>query len=173
MPPSSSRVRASRKPRFHLSGWVLRPPTPSLGVLINEHFDFVALQWTAVAIPTAILAVHRLPVLRRRPARRARPAERALLNTPRPHEHRRTSGPPGATAVAVQPSPQVAPLAATGWPVTPVHGVYVAGRGAVSSVSCCQMRMRAAMSRMRSIWAGSLNRLSSSNGSLLRSNSSH
>ena len=64
-------------------------------------------------------------------------------------------------------------LAATGWPVTPVHGVYVAGKGAVSSVSCCQMRMRAAMSRMRSIWAGSLNRLSSSNGSLLRSNSSH
>ena len=33
------------------------PPTPSLGVLINEHFDFVALQWTALAIPTAILAV--------------------------------------------------------------------------------------------------------------------
>jgi oligopeptide transport system permease protein len=32
------------------------PPTPSLGVLINEHFSFVALQWTALAIPTAVLA---------------------------------------------------------------------------------------------------------------------
>jgi oligopeptide transport system permease protein len=33
------------------------PPTPSLGVLINQHFEFVALQWTALAIPTAILAL--------------------------------------------------------------------------------------------------------------------
>lgn len=33
------------------------PPTPSLGALIQAHFAFVTVQWTALAIPTFILAV--------------------------------------------------------------------------------------------------------------------
>ena len=33
------------------------PPTPSLGILIAEHFEFVRVQWTALAFPTAALAV--------------------------------------------------------------------------------------------------------------------
>jgi ABC-type dipeptide/oligopeptide/nickel transport system permease subunit len=31
------------------------PPTPSLGVLMASHFSFVAVQWTALAIPVALL----------------------------------------------------------------------------------------------------------------------
>jgi ABC-type dipeptide/oligopeptide/nickel transport system permease subunit len=31
------------------------PPTPSLGVLMSSHFSFVAVQWTALAIPVALL----------------------------------------------------------------------------------------------------------------------
>lgn len=33
------------------------PPTPSLGVLIASHFTFVTVQWTALAIPTLLLAL--------------------------------------------------------------------------------------------------------------------
>lgn len=33
------------------------PPTPSLGLLIQDHFRFVGVQWTALAIPTALLAL--------------------------------------------------------------------------------------------------------------------
>lgn len=33
------------------------PPTPSLGVLIADHFGFVTLQWTALAVPVALLAL--------------------------------------------------------------------------------------------------------------------
>ncbi len=33
------------------------PPTPSLGVLINEHFDFVLINWTGLFFPTALLAI--------------------------------------------------------------------------------------------------------------------
>ena len=29
------------------------PPTPSLGLLINEHFDFVLINWTGLFFPTA------------------------------------------------------------------------------------------------------------------------
>lgn len=32
------------------------PPQPSLGLLINDHFAFVNLQWTALAVPTLLLA---------------------------------------------------------------------------------------------------------------------
>ena len=46
------------------------------------------------------------------------------------------------------------------------------GSAATSPVSCCHMRMRAAMSRTRSRWAGSSNRLFCSWGSDLRSNNS-
>ena len=35
----------------------VQPPTPSLGLLINEHFGFVAVQWTALAFPVALLAL--------------------------------------------------------------------------------------------------------------------
>ncbi len=35
----------------------LSPPTPSLGLLINDHFAFVGVQWSALAIPTAVLAL--------------------------------------------------------------------------------------------------------------------
>ena len=35
----------------------IRPPTPSLGVLIADHFGFVMVQWTALAVPVALLAV--------------------------------------------------------------------------------------------------------------------
>lgn len=31
------------------------PPTPSLGVLIRDHFAFVGIEWTALAIPVALL----------------------------------------------------------------------------------------------------------------------
>jgi oligopeptide transport system permease protein len=33
------------------------PPTPSLGILIAEHFEFARVQWTALAFPTGALAV--------------------------------------------------------------------------------------------------------------------
>ncbi|MEX2373215.1 MAG: ABC transporter permease [Dehalococcoidia bacterium] len=33
------------------------PPAPSLGNLINAHFSFVSVQWTALAFPTLILGV--------------------------------------------------------------------------------------------------------------------
>src|SRR5690606_25179922 len=33
------------------------PPTPSIGVLLADHFGFVLLQWTALAIPVAVLVV--------------------------------------------------------------------------------------------------------------------
>jgi len=33
------------------------PPTPSLGLLINEHFDFVLINWTGLFFPTALLAI--------------------------------------------------------------------------------------------------------------------
>lgn len=33
------------------------PPTPSLGIMIAEHFEFVRVQWTALSFPTAVLAV--------------------------------------------------------------------------------------------------------------------
>ena len=32
-------------------------PTPSLGTLIADHFGFVTVQWTALAVPIAVLAV--------------------------------------------------------------------------------------------------------------------
>src|SRR5690606_28562002 len=32
-------------------------PTPSLGTLIADHFAFVTVQWTALAVPIAVLAV--------------------------------------------------------------------------------------------------------------------
>ena len=32
-------------------------PTPSLGTLIADHFGFVTVQWTALAIPIVVLAV--------------------------------------------------------------------------------------------------------------------
>lgn len=38
-------------------GLGVAPPTPSLGTLISDHFGFIALQWTALAIPTALLAL--------------------------------------------------------------------------------------------------------------------
>ena len=34
----------------------LSPPTPSLGLLIKDHFAFVGIEWTGLAIPTAVLA---------------------------------------------------------------------------------------------------------------------
>jgi oligopeptide transport system permease protein len=33
------------------------PPTPSLGLMIDEHFNFVRIQWTGLAFPTVLLAV--------------------------------------------------------------------------------------------------------------------
>ena len=33
----------------------LSPPAPSLGLLISDHFAFVGVQWTALAIPIAVL----------------------------------------------------------------------------------------------------------------------
>jgi len=33
------------------------PPTPSLGLLIDEHFKWVLINWTGLAVPTAVLAV--------------------------------------------------------------------------------------------------------------------
>lgn len=33
------------------------PPTPSLGVMIDEHFDFMRIQWTGIAFPAGILAM--------------------------------------------------------------------------------------------------------------------
>lgn len=33
------------------------PPTPSLGILIAEHFEFARVQWTALAFPVGLLAV--------------------------------------------------------------------------------------------------------------------
>ncbi len=33
------------------------PPTPSLGVLISEHQQWVTVNWTGVAFPTAVLAI--------------------------------------------------------------------------------------------------------------------
>ncbi len=38
-------------------GLGVTPPAPSLGGIISDHFQFVMVQWTALAIPTAILAV--------------------------------------------------------------------------------------------------------------------
>ena len=38
-------------------GLGVNPPTPSLGTLIADHFGFIALQWTALAIPTLLLAL--------------------------------------------------------------------------------------------------------------------
>jgi ABC-type dipeptide/oligopeptide/nickel transport system permease subunit len=38
-------------------GLGVRPPTPSLGLLINDHFSFVGIQWTALLIPTLLLAL--------------------------------------------------------------------------------------------------------------------
>ncbi len=38
-------------------GLGVNPPTPSLGTLISDHFGFIALQWTALAIPTLLLAL--------------------------------------------------------------------------------------------------------------------
>lgn len=38
-------------------GLGVTPPGASLGVLVNDHFQFVMVQWTALAIPTAILGV--------------------------------------------------------------------------------------------------------------------
>ncbi|MBM3140081.1 MAG: ABC transporter permease [Chloroflexi bacterium] len=35
----------------------VNPPTPSLGVLISEHFSWLQINWTGVAFPTATLAV--------------------------------------------------------------------------------------------------------------------
>ncbi|MPZ97797.1 MAG: ABC transporter permease subunit [Dehalococcoidia bacterium] len=35
----------------------VNPPTPSLGVLIREHFDFVQITWTGLAFPAGILAL--------------------------------------------------------------------------------------------------------------------
>ena len=33
------------------------PPTPSLGLLINEHFRFVGITWSGLLFPTALLAI--------------------------------------------------------------------------------------------------------------------
>jgi len=33
------------------------PPTPSLGVLISEHFSWLSINWTGVAFPTLVLAL--------------------------------------------------------------------------------------------------------------------
>ena len=33
------------------------PPTPSLGIMIAEHFEFVRVRWTALAFPTGLLAI--------------------------------------------------------------------------------------------------------------------
>lgn len=33
----------------------IAPPTPSLGILISDHFRFVLISWTALAIPCAVL----------------------------------------------------------------------------------------------------------------------
>lgn len=33
------------------------PPTPSLGILIAEHFEFARVQWTGLAFPTGVLAI--------------------------------------------------------------------------------------------------------------------
>ncbi len=33
------------------------PPTPSVGFLIAEHFEFARVQWTALAFPVGLLAV--------------------------------------------------------------------------------------------------------------------
>ena len=33
------------------------PPTPSLGLLINEHFGFVLINWTGLFFPTALLVI--------------------------------------------------------------------------------------------------------------------
>jgi len=33
------------------------PPTPSLGLLINEHFRFIGITWTGLFFPTALLAI--------------------------------------------------------------------------------------------------------------------
>ena len=33
------------------------PPTPSLGIMIAEHFEFARVQWTALAFPVGLLAV--------------------------------------------------------------------------------------------------------------------
>ena len=49
---------------------------------------------------------------------------------------------------------------------------HTPGSAATSPVSCCHKRMRAAMSRTRSRWAGSSNRLFCSYGSERRSNNS-
>ena len=38
-------------------GLGVAPPTPSLGSLIHEHFDFVQIQWTGLFFPTALLAL--------------------------------------------------------------------------------------------------------------------
>ncbi len=35
----------------------VKPPTPSLGLLINDHFGFVGIQWIALLIPTLLLAL--------------------------------------------------------------------------------------------------------------------
>ena len=35
----------------------VNPPTPSLGVLIREHFDFVQITWTGLAFPAGVLAL--------------------------------------------------------------------------------------------------------------------
>ncbi len=34
----------------------IAPPTPSLGILLADHFRFVRISWTALAIPCAVLA---------------------------------------------------------------------------------------------------------------------
>lgn len=34
----------------------VNPPTPSLGVLISEHFSWMSINWTGVAFPTVVLA---------------------------------------------------------------------------------------------------------------------
>jgi oligopeptide transport system permease protein len=33
------------------------PPTPSLGVLISEHFGWMSINWMGVAFPTLVLAL--------------------------------------------------------------------------------------------------------------------
>lgn len=33
------------------------PPTPSLGIMIAEHFEFARVRWTALAFPTGLLAL--------------------------------------------------------------------------------------------------------------------
>ena len=40
-----------------ITGLGVQPPTPSLGILIRDHLAFVGSQWSALAIPTAVLAV--------------------------------------------------------------------------------------------------------------------